>query len=269
MINIMFCGNKKAYDGILIAIMSILKYTKAALNIYVLTADLSDVEESYMPITNKQIAKIETILKNSNIENKITLIDASNIFKNEMSGTINMQTSYTPYIFLRLLADKIPELPSKLLYLDADVVCYRDLSELFEIDVSDYEFAASRDYIGRWFIDYNYINSGVLLFNMDNMKKNNSFANCREMCMKKKMLLPDQTALNVCCKNKLYLSRKFNEQKKKYDDTIIRHFSMTIKLFPFEKINIKPWDIKKLHDVYNVHDFDDVLEKYLEIVKGE
>ena len=35
--------------------------------------------------------------------------------------------------------DEIPSLPNKLLYLDADTVCYKDLSELYNIDISDYE----------------------------------------------------------------------------------------------------------------------------------
>lgn len=267
-INIMFCGDRKAYDGILISTLSILKNTKDALNIYVLTADLSSVNDSFKPITSKEVLPLEGVLKKANPDNKITLIDISDLFNEELLTSANLNTSYTPYIFLRLFADKIDALPSKLLYLDADTVCYRDLKELFDIDVSGYEFAASRDYIGRWFIDYNYLNSGVLLLNLDNMKMNDSFTNCRRMCLEKRMLLPDQTALNMCCKRKLYLPRKFNEQKEKKEDTVIRHFSMTIKLIPFKKINIKPWNIDALHNIYGVHDFDDILQEYLKI-KGE
>lgn len=269
MINILFCGDSNAYDGILISTLSILKNTKDSLNIYVLTADLSNIDKKFKPIEDTQIEVIEGVLKKSNSNNTIKLIDISKLFDDEMLNSINLNTSYTPYIFLRLFADQIPELPNKLLYLDADTVCYKDLSELFNIDVSDYEFAASRDYIGRWFIDYNYLNSGVLLLNLENMKKNDSFTNCRKMCIEKRLLLPDQTALNACCKNKLYLPRKFNEQKERKDDTVIRHFSMTIKLIPFKKINIKPWHIDKIHDVYGIHDFDDILDEYLKIKKGE
>ena len=258
----------KAYDGILISTLSILKHTKEALKIYVLTADLSNVDSKFKPINNNQIKVLENVLKKENSENNVELIDASNLFNAEMLNSINLNTSYTPYIFLRLFVDEIPSLPNKLLYLDADTVCYKDLSELYNIDISDYEFAASKDYLGRWFIDYNYLNSGVLLLNLENMRKNGSLTNCRKMCIEKKMLLPDQTALNTCCKKKLYLPRKFNEQKERKADTVIRHFSMTIKLIPFKKINIKPWHIEDMHNVYGIHDFDDILDKYLEI-KGE
>lgn len=267
MINLMFCGNEKVYDGILISVMSILKHTKETLNVYVLTADLQDINEKYKPITNVQTETIREVLKNKNPENEIKLIDITHLFKSEMLETININTSYTPYIFLRLFADKIEELPSKLLYLDADIVCYKDIKELYDVDVSDYEFAASKDYLGRWFIDYKYMNSGVLLLNLDKIREKDSFTNCRKMCIEKKMLLPDQTALNKVCKSKLYLPRKFNEQKERKDDTVIRHFSMTIKLIPFKKINIKPWNIDEMHNIYGVHDFDDILDEYSKIIR--
>ncbi len=269
MVNIMFCGNSKFYDGLIISLLSILKHTNSVLNVYVLTADLQDIKEDYKPITKNQILTVEKILKEKNIKNQIKLIDISDMLKDEMLDTINMNTAYTPYIFLRLFADKIDCLPSKILYLDSDIVCYKDISELYNIDISDYDFAASKDYLGRWFIDYRYLNSGVLLLNLDKIRKNNSFSNCRKMCMERKMLLPDQTALNVMCKDKLSLPRKFNEQKERKEDTVIRHFSMTIKLLPFKKINIKPWNIDKIHDIYGIHDFDDVLDEYLKIVRRE
>ena len=267
MINLMFCGNDKVFDGILISLISILKHTKNILNVYILTADLQDININYKPINQKQIETIDKLLKGKNSENKVELIDITQMFKDEMFETINMNTSYTPYIFLRLFVDKIPSLPNKLLYLDADIICYKDIDELYNIDISNYEFAASQDFLGKWFIDYKYLNSGVLLLNLDNIRKNNSFSNCRKMCVQRKMLLPDQTALNVMCKDKLYLPRKFNEQKERKDDTVIRHFSMTIKLIPFKKINIKPWNIDKIHDVYGIHDFDDIIEEYEKIVR--
>ena len=131
------------------------------------------------------------------------------------------------------------------------------------------DFAASKDYFGRWFIDYRYLNSGVLLMNLKRMRKDGTLAKCRKMCVEQKMLLPDQTALNLMCRKKLYLPRKYNEQKERKEDTVIRHFSMTMKFFPkFKTINIKPWNIDEIHKIYKINDFDDVIEKYLEI-KGD
>lgn len=268
MINLMFCGNKKAYDGILISLISILNHTNETVKVHVLTADMHEVKPEYIPITDYQISVLDDFIKSKNPSNEISLFDVTDIFKSELNETINMDTSYTPYIFLRLLIDKIEGFPEKVLYLDTDIVCYKDIAELYNTNIDNYEYAAAKDYLGRWFIDYKYINSGVLLINLKNVKANDSFSACRKMCITKKMLLPDQTALNKMCKNKLYLPRKFNEQKERKEDTVIRHFSMTIKLLPFEKINIKPWHVEKIHDIYKIHDFDDVLEKYSEIKEG-
>lgn len=269
MINLMFCGNKKIFDGLIIATLSIIKNTKEPLHIFILTADLHELNNDFLPIDEEERFKLESILKNANEENKVTLVDVTKNYKKEMLVGANMDTNYTPYIFLRLFADEVEELPDKVLYLDADIVVYDNLKKLYDIDISKYDFAASKDYLGKWFIDYRYLNSGVLLMNLKKMREEGSLAKCREMCVKQKMLLPDQTALNLICKKKLYLPRKYNEQKERKEDTVIRHFSMTIKFFPkFKKVNIKPWHIDKIHDVYNINDFDDVIEKFLEI-KGE
>jgi lipopolysaccharide biosynthesis glycosyltransferase len=269
MINIMFCGNKKVYDGLLIAIISIVKHTKEPLSIYLITANLQKLNDDFVPLGEGERKRIEMIVKNANSNSSVKLIDISEMFEKEMLDGTNMTTRYTPYIFLRLFADEITELPDKILYLDADLVIYDDIKKLYDIDVEKYDFAAVKDYFGKWFIDYKYMNSGVLLMNLKRMRETGALAECRKMCKEKKMLLPDQTALNVKCKSKLYLPRKFNEQKNRRKDTVIRHFSMTIKFFPkFYTLNIKPWHIDKIHDVYKINDFDDVLEEYLKI-KGE
>lgn len=261
--NLMFCGNDKVYDGMLMSLISITNHTNDILNIYIITADLQDINQEYKPITEKHKNSLEKLIKDKNPNSNIKIIDISNLFREEMMEGKNLKTHYTPYIFLRLYADKIAELPDKILYLDTDIICYKDLNELYSTDISNFEYAASIDYFGRWFIDYKYINSGVLLMNLKLLKERQTLSKCRKMCIEKRMLLPDQTALNRCTKSKMYLPRKFNEQKERREDTVLRHFSMTMKFFPyFKTINIKPWDISNIHDVYNIHDFDDVIEKY-------
>ncbi len=290
MINIMFCGNDKVFDGMIITLLSIVKHCKKELNIYVLTMNLQELNKQYRPLTNNQIIILEKIIKNANNKSKINLIDVTEIFKKEMLSSVNIKTHYTPYIFLRLFLDRINNLPDKLLYLDCDLVIYKNLEELFNINIDDYDFAAGIDYIGQFFISRKYINSGVLLMNVKKMKEKHVFEKCRKMIISKRMLLPDQTALNRVCKDKKYLERKYNEQKEKQSDTVIRHFSMTIKpllIFNNKKrgtvkkycsilkwvpilkfLNVKPWNVDGIHDIYNIHDFDDIIDSYLKI-KGE
>ena len=265
MINLMFCGNDKVFDGILIALLSISKHTDEPLNVYLMTMDLTDIDSRFSPIKEKQRAIIEDKLKEKNNKSKVTLIDETQIYKNEMQKNINRNTHYTPYIFLRLLSDKIEKLPEKILYLDADIVCYRDIAELYNIDITDYEIALARDFIGRKWIDLDYLNSGVVLMNLKKIKETNSFETCRKMCMTRKMALPDQTALNKCCKYKLIIDDKFNEQNKRKDETVIRHFSMQLLYFPIIRPrNIKPWEIDKIHNILKIHDYDDIYKEYIE-----
>ena len=139
MINLMFCGNSKVFDGMIISLLSIVKYTNEPLNVFVLTMDLRNVDENYAPIEEKHIEILENIIKEKNGESKITLIDTTDLIKKEVLSSVNKKTHYTPYIFIRLFSDKIKELPDKILYLDCDIVCYKDIKEIFDIDIEEYD----------------------------------------------------------------------------------------------------------------------------------
>lgn len=103
--------------------------------------------------------------------------------------------------------------------------------------------------------------------NMKKIRQTKLFSRALELCKKKKIFLPDQTAINKFVTKKLILPSRFNEQKKLKKDTIIRHFSMTLKFFPkFKKQNIKPWQIDNVHNILKIHNFDDILEMYQQIV---
>ena len=268
-VNIMFCGNDKVFDGMVIVVLSIIKYYKGPLNINILTMDLTNIEKRFKAINEEHRILLESIIKEVNKDSSVKLYDLTDIFNDEMnSNNINIDTHYTPYIFLRLLSDKVANLPKKILYLDCDLVVYDDISKLFNIDIEEYEIAMAKDFYGKFFINPKYMNSGVVLMNMPKIKENNSFEKARIMCKTKKLLLPDQTALNRCCKRKLLLKNKYNEQNKRHKDTIIRHYSMKIKFFPRPHLlNIKPWEIERIHNIYKINDYDDIFDQYSEIKK--
>ena len=266
MINLMFCGNSKVFDGMIISLLSIVKYTNEPLNVFVLTMDLRNVDENYAPIEDKHIEILENIIKEKNSESKITLIDTTDLIKKEVLSSVNKKTHYTPYIFIRLFSDKIKELPDKILYLDCDIVCYKDIKEIFDIDIEEYDIGVVRDYIGRKVINKKYINSGVLLINLKKVREDGSFEKARNIAKKRVMAMPDQTAIYKACTKKLYLPDKYNEQKQRKEDTVIRHFSMTIKMLPyFRLVNIKPWNIDRMHNEYKIYDYEDIIDKYLKI----
>lgn len=269
--NILFGGNYKVHDGLLLALLSMVKHTGEPLNIYILTADVQELHPDYKPITEEQRKLYEKIIKDRNPKSEVKLIQLGKDFNNWVMSSQNKLNQYTPFAFLRLFAAEVPELPDKIIYLDTDVMINGDISELWNIDISNYELGVVKDRYGRFFINPRYFNSGMLLINMPAIKESKLFERVREMCLNKKMGFPDQTGLNKCCKKKLYLPRKFNEQGNLRKDTIIQHFSNRFTIFPYiHVIKVKPWNIDLVHKKRKCFAYDDIYEKFNKIkgIKG-
>ena len=62
-------------------------------------------------------------------------------------------------------------MPDKLLYLDIDMMANDDISKLYNIDISDYEYAAVKEKYGSILLYPDYINAGMLLLNMKKIKE--------------------------------------------------------------------------------------------------
>lgn len=259
--NILFCGNSRAFDGILIAVLSIIKHYKGQLSIYIMTVDLQDMDEAYSPICWQQARLLEDIASMVCSESRVILIDKTMTMRAELDDWVNKNTVYTPYSLLRLYADTLPV--DRLLYLDADVVACGNIEKLYETDIDKYELAGVRDFLGKWFIGHNYINTGVLLINLKKCRESAVLERARIMCRYKKLFFPDQTAINLLCRDKYFLPAKYNEQKWYRPDTVIQHFCKSLRIFPYvHTVNVKPWEIDKLHRVYRLHAHDEVLKQY-------
>lgn len=263
--NIMYCGDANIVDGLVMSVLSILKHEKGIINIYLLSMDYNDKKI----IPKKIVELLNKLLKETNEKSKAILINTEKVFKDNIPEA-NIDTFFTPYCMLRLYADLLP-IPDKILYLDNDVLANKSFKDFYDLDISKYEMVGARDFYGKYFYSKNritkeYLNSGVLLLNLELIKKNKSFQKCRELCQKKKMLLPDQAALNKYCNPRLIVKRKYNEQHKLKKDTVFRHFTTTFKFFPyFRTQKIKPWNIEKLHSTLKCYEFDDIIEKYLNL----
>jgi len=288
MINLLFTGNDKIFEGLSIALISIVKHCKQPLNVDVLTMDLHEMNENYRPLSKDKIKVLEKHIQQTNSESKINLYDITELFKQKNKDSANMENSYSPYAFLRLLADEVPEIPDKTLYLDIDVVAGGDIAELYNYDITNYDYGAIKDYYGRWFINPRYINSGVMLFNMKRVRENGLFEKCRHLVNTKKMMFPDQSALNKFATKKLFLPSKFNSQRRDKDTDVIRHFCKSIRWYPnfmkksnpnnkycqpmskwfrlFHLINIKPWHLDAMHSKLKCYKYDDVINEAKKLV---
>ena len=160
----------------------------------------------------------------------------------------------------------IPEIPDKILYLDADIMFNRDIGLLYDTDLTGYEYAAARDHYGKYTIHPNYINAGVLLFNMVECRRTGLFEKARELIKTKKLLFADQSAIYRSTTRKKMLPQRFNDQKFLHKHTVVRHFSKRLFWLPYPHTdNIKQWHVDKVKKVFRYTQFDDSLNKYLEL----
>lgn len=267
MINIMLSGNIKVFDGALSELISITNKTKESIKCYIFTMDISEIKPEYKAITDEQIQFLNKVVKSKNNDNEVIKVDVTNLYKQEFENSKNKTPYCTPYTLLRLLADLVENLPDKILYLDIDMMAASDISELYNIDISEYEYAAVKEKYGSIFLYPDYINAGMLLFNMKKIKETGLLEKARNLIKNKKMLFADQDAIYYSTQAKLLLPRKYNEQASfKRKDTVICHFCKRLLLYPYPIIeNYKQWNVEQVHKLLRCHLFDDDLEEYIEL----
>lgn len=267
MINILLCGNEKVFDGALTQLLSITNRTKETINCYIFTMDISRIKPEYKCITDEQVAFLDIVIKSKKIDNKVTKIDVTNLYENEFHKCKNETAYCTPYTLLRLLADLVPDLPNKILYLDIDMMANDDISKLYNTDISEYEYAAVKEKYGSIFIWPDYINAGMLLLNMEKIKETKLLEKARNLIKTKKMLFADQDAIYRSTSKKLLLPRKYNEQSSfKRKDTVICHFCKRLMLLPYPHTeNYKQWQIDDIHRELKCYTFEEDLKEYLNL----
>lgn len=264
--NILFCGNDKVFDGALTTILSILKRTKSTepFNFIIFTMDVSELNPNFTPMTDSQILFLDKLTKEYNSNNTVKKIDVTDLYKKEFSGCPNEGCYCSPYTLIRLFADIVLPEYDKLLYLDIDLLFNKDISLLYDIDVEGYEYAAARDHYGKFLVNPNFVNAGVLLFNMKECKKTKLFDKSRNWIKTKKLIFADESAIIRSTTKKKMISQRFNDQKFLYKNTVIRHFSKRLFWLPYpHTANIKQWKITQIHKIFGYENFDDILYEYV------
>ena len=266
MINLLLCGNYKVFDGALTELISITNKTKESITCYIFTMDVSRIKPDYTAITDKQIDFLNRVVKYKKKKNRVIKIDVTALYEKEF-GKCKNETAYcTPYTLLRLLADLVDNIPDKLLYLDIDMMIAKDISTLYNIDISEYEYAAVREKYGSKIIRPDYVNAGMLLLNMKKIKETGLLEKARNLIKTRKLLFADQDAIYWSTTKKLLLPRIYNEQSKfNKKDTVICHFCKRLLLYPYPRIeNFKQWQIEEVHKVLRCYSFDEDLNEYVQ-----
>ena len=126
---------------------------------------------------------------------------------NEIFADFPETGAYSLACYLRLLAPSLLPHIGKALYLDCDLIVNGDISELWNLDITDYAVAAVHDailsyhivkgYLGYDYWQDGYFNSGVLLMNLKYWREHGLQQKLVDYLNTHKVSLPDQDALNV------------------------------------------------------------------------
>ena len=194
------------YHYLMVDLYSLLECTKTVKKIYILgtTEFVEDIPYLQEVIDKYQV---EVVLKN--IEGKID--------EYLSMDSPNRDTVYSNMCFSRLLLADIVE-EDKVLYIDTDAIVRRDISNVWNYDISSYYLAGVSD-IGVYTttvledlsIDDKYVNSGFVVFNLKKIREENIISKWFELINERELRFPDQDALNyVCTHNEFFIHSMYN-----------------------------------------------------------
>ena len=121
-------------------------------------------------------------------------------------NTVGYITWSTAMYYRLRLPDLLPN-EKRVLYLDCDTLIYKDLTKLYNYDISDKYFTGMlepRDLSYLGLNVKNYINTGVMLFNLEELRKNEISKKMEEFLVKHnfKLLFPVNDSINTVCHEK-------------------------------------------------------------------
>ena len=110
-----------------------------------------------------------------------------------------------------------------------------------------------------------YINSGILLLNLPEIKATNLFVKARRMIATRHMFMPDQPRSTV-----FRTPKKSRRGGSMINDASSRHrfqhFTTSFRFFPwFHILTVKPWQISNVHKDLRLHEYDGLLEEYQQL----
>ena len=182
-----------------------------------------DIYVAYSSLTEDDFRMMKKALGNSDAVLHRIPVD-ENIFNSAPSlSRISKETYYR-----LLISELIPDGVDRILYLDPDIVIKKDLHELYDIDMQGKTVAAATHMfhsVKRFNLrrlglkpDSNYINSGVMLIDVEKWKKEASTDEVLRFISNnlKKLKLADQDVVNMMFEDNILLvdETKFNLDEK-------------------------------------------------------
>lgn len=236
------CDDKYSqYAGVFIA--SVLSNAKpdSNIDIYILDGGISDSQK-------QKILSLKSI-KDCNFNFVQINPEDFNDYKNVCSHKYITIASYYRLKLASLLHDA-----DKVIYFDCDMVANSDLQELFDTDLGNYLFAGVQDISRKKVkINPNYVNAGMLIFNLDLIRKEN----IEEKFLKyvsgnnNSIKCGDQTIINEVCKERIkLLNETWNVQSSNFQNR--SSYIQNPKIIHFVGKN-KPWSGKSFSPHKNLY----------------
>ena len=160
-------------------------------HVYLLCDDVSSVSKE----------KIRSISSDRLIIECIDMDLISSIRDNAISGITATPSSLYKFYIAEILKDI-----DRVIFLDGDIIVQEDLSSLYNIDLEGKQIGAVKDVVGMTFVNngdpnFSYFNSGILLMDLDEMRKNNCASKAMEYRKNGINERMDQDALNYVFKD--------------------------------------------------------------------
>ena len=201
--NFLFTLDKNYIEPLKMCLLSILRFpSKDGWNVYIITKNTEDF--------NDFAGNMERLKEGL----KIYLIEADDSIFKGFPETVR----YSKVVYYRIFASEfLPKNMDRVLYLDPDIIVINSLEELYNTDLDGYYYAAC-SHTKTLLNDVNrirlgmkkntpYINSGVMLMNLDELRRNQTIKEVFDYVKKygKHFILPDQDIISALYGDKINL----------------------------------------------------------------
>ena len=161
------------------------------------------------------IASLKSVLKNGNIDRVYIMAEDDDLSFDLPSRVIvqnvrewkqlldpdgpNYNNRWTYMVLMKVLLCKILPKASRALALDLDTIVRSDISDLWDLDMDNYYFAGVREPFWTERLHRDYVNGGVLFWNLDKMRDGMA-DHVIDVLNRRQYTFPEQDALNDICR---------------------------------------------------------------------
>lgn len=160
-------------------------------------------------LANSDVDKIYLLIEDDvfpyGLRDKIETINVSGIVDEYFKDSPNYNSSWTKMGLIRAALTKVfPDLDT-ILSIDCDTIVDKDISEIWDIPLDGCYYAGVKEPRLSATTNLDYVNAGVLLVNLKELREDKKDDEIIEFLNTKKLYFIVQDAINACCKGKIKL----------------------------------------------------------------